>query len=179
MLLHLRPLLRQDVGVEGQLGRVVVDVPVLPVHGAEKGGPEAEARDDESRAACDARHRHPEALLVAEEVPGRDLVVKVQPPPEGADILEKDPLTRCRGPGPHQAGRDLPQGLPAGGRGAGACAEHRRQDAEEGDLRVRMELNVRHGVHDLVGREDHLGEKGVANGKAQEGSEEGRQHTVA
>ena len=179
MLLHLRPLLRQDVGVEGQLGRVVIDVPILPVHGAEKGGPQAKARDDQSRAARDARHRHPEALLVAEEVPGRDLVVEVQPPPEGADVLEKHPLAGGRGPGPHETGRDLPQGLPAGRRSAGARAEHRRQDAEEGDLRVRMELNVRHGVHDLVGREDHLGEEGIADPQAQDGPEEGRQHAVA
>ena len=164
---HFLPLLCQAVGVEGQLGRVAVDIPVLPVHGAEEGGPEAKARDDEGCAPGDAGHGHPEALLVAEEIPGRDLMVEVQPPPEGADVLQEHPLAGGGGPGPHEAGGHLPQGLDAGGRRARPRTEHRRRHAEEGDVRILAELDVRHRIHDLVGGEDHLGEERVADGKAQ------------
>ena len=178
-VLHRRALLGQGVVGKRHLCRVMEQLVILARHRKEQGRPHAKARDDERRAAADADDRHPEALLVAEKIARRDLVDERHTSPQGLDILKEHALARLRRAGAHQARRRLAQRGKAGPERRDCCAGDRREHGKERNIRVGVQLDIRHLIHDLIGREDHLREQDIADDKAQNAADKARQQPVA
>ena len=152
---------------------------ILARHRKEQGRPHAKARDDERGAAADADDRHPKALLVAEEIARRDLVDERHTSPQGLDILKEHALARLRRAGAHQARRRFAQRGKAGPERRDCRARDRREHGKERNIRVGVQLDIRHLIHDLIGRKDHLREQDIADDKAQNAADKARQQPVA
>ena len=81
---------------------VVDDGAVLAVDDVPDGIVQAEAHEEERRAARDADDRHEEAPLVAEEVPEGDLPREGDAAPQRRETLEQDALAGLGGAGKHE-----------------------------------------------------------------------------
>ena len=143
-----------EIGRRGHEHEVVAGHARLPVLLARKrhhGVANAEPADKKRRAAGDAKDRHQEASLVAEDVPCRHLVEEREAPPERRDALEQDATARLGRLGAHEHGRLL-------GKLATASQRRRAHDAHGkephghkrvGDIETQVERRQR--IH---GRED-------------------------
>ena len=152
---------------------------ILPRHDVLDRVIKAKRRQNKRRAAADADDRHPEALLIAEEVARRDLVDERHALPQGLDVLKEHALARLRRAGAHQARRRFAQRGKAGPERRDCCAGDRREHGKERNIRVGVQLDIRHLIHDLIGREDHLREQDIADDKAQNAADKARQQPVA
>ena len=98
--------------------------------------------------------------------------------PQGADVLKEDALARLWRARAHQARGRFAQRGKAGPERCKGRAGNCRQHGEDRDPRIDAQLDIRHLIHDLIGRKDHLGEEDVTDDKADEASRQARQESV-
>ena len=125
-------LLRLVHGRDERDGNLIVrDATELIVHDGGDGIAQAEARNDEGRAAADAQQHHKQALFIAHDIADGDLVQEGQAVPYERDILEQDALAGLRGLRAHEIRGVLAQ-LRMAGKPRHACrAGQRRQHGDD------------------------------------------------
>ena len=74
--------------LEGDGGIVTGDLVILIIDNISDGVLNAEACDQQRRAAADADRHHDHALFIAQDVPDRDLVQKRDPVPDKGEALQ-------------------------------------------------------------------------------------------
>ena len=153
--------------------RVVVYLSELAVREGCEGIREAEAGDEEGRAARDAREGHGEAPFIAEDIPDRHLPDEVQAIPDRAQALEGDALPRPRSLGPHELRRAREELLESRRQGAGRRAGEGRGDGAYREGRHEGRGEGAYVVHEAIHGIDELGQEGKADEGAGHSSREG------
>ena len=165
VLLHLGQLAGGGVLVDADAGVVDGNLVKLLVQDGENGLVKAEAGDDQSRAAADADHGHPEPPLVAEQIAHGHLPGEGQPVPHKPHPLQQNPPPRLGGLGAHQICGRGHQGGQAGPQRRPGGARHRRQHRQHAQRGLLPELQRGHGVHDVERVGNHRRNQGTANGQ--------------
>ena len=131
----------------------------LQIHDIPDGIPQAEAGEQQGRAAGNADERHEKALFIAEQIAGCHLVGKLHPLPDEADPLQQNALARRRGLGPHKlCGAALQRASQRPQRGR----QNGQQDQHGGDQRIGRVAGgdqTGHLIHELISVAEHSGEE--------------------
>ena len=174
----LSQLVFGDVVHQADLGAVRGNLVVLLVKHVVQGVADAEAGDNQGGTAADADDRHPEPLLVPEQVAYGHLPGKGHPLPQRANPLQQHPAAGLGALGPHELGGHRGESGEAGGKGRTGDAQHRRAHGEQRHIGKEEQLHVPHGVEHLPGVEDNSGDNGDAHSQAQHAPKEGGEETV-
>ena len=166
-VLHLAPL--QGIGqtlfhrkggrvTEGDGQVVVGQLCGLLGDDGQQGVLEAEADEQQGRAACHTQHRHKEPLLIPEQVPGGGLLGEAHTLPQRGDVLQEDALACHGSPGQQQCCTFF---LQAGAAGTpGSQADDGGTDGHAGGCHARVEPQGEGGQAEdqLIGVPDNAGE---------------------
>ena len=142
--------------LEGHGGVIAGDLVVLIVDDAADGVLNAEARDEQRRAAADANHHHDHALFKAQNVPDGDFMQEGESVPEQRKPFEQNALARLRRSGADQLRCRL---LQLGVYDVPRRTERAQQICARRDERKRPVKGIQNAgkaVHDVIGVPDHL-----------------------
>ena len=154
-----------QVGV-GQLGGL------LGQHG-QQGILDAEADEEQGRAARHAQNGHKEALFIAEQVAGGGFLGEAHPLPQRGEIFKEDALARCRRTGQQQGGGFFLEAGAAGLQG-GKADDRRAAEGHAAQCQARVEVQGKGGEgehHGAVGVPEDGGEHHKAHGNAHDAAQ--------
>ena len=130
----------------------------------------AETSHQEGHRTADPEDGHQHPLLVAEDVPGGDLVGEAEPVPDQGYALQEDLRSGAGRLGQEEGRRLLAQLPPSAQEGGDHGAQEGQQAGQKGDGQVEAVVDGRHVEGVDIGLVDDPGQQGVAGDDAQEGA---------